>query len=279
MAIAFDASQGTNQAAAGATTITLTTGAAVASGGLLVVCISANAGTLNTVSDGTNNLTIGTPASSGLEKTWMAYRYYAGGLASSSTITATFAGSQSERMIGAASWTGCDSTPFEVESTRNTIFSETSWTCSPVTNVSAAALIVGFFGTAGAGNPTNTAGVNYTECLDWTLSGGQKSAAAVYRIVSSAAAQTPLGDWSSSQTGAEQSANAMSFEAATGSIPMTLTPVTQTNAAQALSFTQGGTIYEGSWGDMGIEWGLMGIEGETILTTDRRRFVLPPMSP
>jgi hypothetical protein len=30
---------------------------------------------------------------------------------------------------------------------------------------------------------------------------------------------------------------------------------------------------------MGIEWGLMGIEGETILTTDRRRFVLPPMSP
>jgi hypothetical protein len=64
-----------------------------------------------------------------------------------------------------------------------------------------------------------------------------------------------------------------------GTISMTLTPATQTNAAQALSFTQGGTIYENSWGDMGIEWGLMGIEGETILTTDRRRFVLPPMSP
>jgi hypothetical protein len=218
MAIAFDASQGTNQAAASATTVALTTTNPVASSGLLVVCIGSAAGTLNTVSDGTNNLTILSPAASSLEKTWLAFRYYSSGLASSSTITATWAAAQTERMIGAASWTGCDPTPFEVESTLDS--SEiTVWNCSPVTNVNADALIVGLGATAGGGGPTNAPATNYSEALDWTLSGGQKSMALVYRIVTSAAAQTAGGTWSITQTGAEQSMNAASFKAGAGGDP------------------------------------------------------------
>jgi hypothetical protein len=218
VAIAFDASQGTNQAAAGATTIALTTTNPVAAGGLLIVGITSVPSTLNTVSDGSNNLTISNKAGFVVMSTWIAWRYYAAGLAASSTITATFAGSTAERMIGAASWTGCDASPFEAQSTRDVI-NETSWTCAAVTNVSADALIIGFAGTAGAGNPTDTAGANYTEALDWTLSGGQKSATLVYRIVSSAASQTPLGTWSVDQTGAEGSFNAASFKVSSGEPP------------------------------------------------------------
>jgi hypothetical protein len=161
---------------------------------------------LNTVSDGTNNFTILTPSSSTLEKTWVAYRYYASGLASSSTITATFAASQSERMIGAISFLGvADTSPLHVENQRNQIVNETSWSGATVTTSQPNTVVMGFTATSGAGTPTNTAGTNYTEGMDWAVAGAQKSAAMVYRIVATSAAHQPLGTWSASQTGAEQS--------------------------------------------------------------------------
>jgi hypothetical protein len=244
MAIAFDASQGTNQAAAGATTIALTTANPVASGGLCIVCVSADAGTLNSISDGTNNYTLLTAASSSLEKIWVGYFYYASGLASSSTITATFSASQGDRMIGAFSFTGtASSSILDVQGQRNNIFNETNWVGSPLTTV-ANAVVLAFSATAGAGNPANTAGTDYTEAIDWSLSGGQKSACAVYRLAPPAGSNQPLGTWSTDQTGAEQSQVTASFKVASGSgSPVTLTPATSTNTAQALSYNKVGSSF------------------------------------
>jgi hypothetical protein len=69
---------------------------------------------------------------------------------------------------------------------------------------------------------------------------------------------------------------------ASTAIEKTLTPATSTNTAQALTFTQG-IVYESSWGDLGIEYGMLPFAGETTVPeepgAERRRYSLPPMSP
>jgi hypothetical protein len=235
VAIAFDADLGSTQVAASSGTVALTTAAAVAAGGLIVVAVSsASTVSLSSVGDGTNTYSLLGPATNvDSHRVWLAYAIAASGLASSSTITATFSAGTAERMIGAISFTGIDSgTPVTGTPSTRTSTNETTFNGPAITPADANAVVVGFHITDGAGNPqATTPNTGFTIQLgstspndEWNfvLGGAQKAACMMYRIVSSIAAYTPGGVWDESQAGGSQAHIAAAFKAAAGATGRTL---------------------------------------------------------
>jgi hypothetical protein len=234
------------QASGSATTIALTTSAASPAGSyvlLTVVCDDAQTVSSATDSNG-NTYTVGaTQVDPGSNIRITRLRApSAAQLNSASTITVTFSATTPNRMLSA---TNADDLLY----------------------ASSVSVI---------GNPTNTATGSFTELHDWTLSGGQVSVCDEYQIVSATGTYTATGTWSGA-AGSRRLANVISAYKADATGGITLTPATSVNAAQALSYSK---TYQSSWGDLGIEYGMLPFSGENFTgASSRRRYSLPPMSP
>jgi hypothetical protein len=118
---------------------------------------------------------------------------------------------------------------------------------------------------------TFTAGSGFTELT--AVSTASDTTSFEYKIVAATGAQTINGTFGGNQSFALAGATYKG-----GSVPIekTLTYATETDAAQALTWSK---TYQSSWGDLGIEYGMMPFSGETIVDSGRRRYSLPPMSP
>ncbi len=225
MALAFDADLGSTQDVASAGTVALTTAAATAANALIVVGITVNSGVaLNSVGDGTNTYSIIGPRQDvNGHRVWMAYTFATSALAAGSTITATFASATSERMIGAISFTGSTSSPISGSAATNAETSATTFTGPAITPADANAVVCCFVITDAAGNPQMTSpgssfiirlgGTSPNDEWNFSAGGAQKSAAMLYRIVSSVAAYTASGTWDESQAGAAGASVAAAFKA------------------------------------------------------------------
>jgi hypothetical protein len=266
------------QASGSATTIALTTSAASPAGSyvlLTVVCDDAQTVSSATDSNG-NTYTVGaTQVDPGSNIRITRLRApSAAQLNSASTITVTFSATTPNRMLSAASVTGlAAASVLDVEAT-NSQADVVDWTAAATTTNADDLLYASSVSVIG--NPTNTATGSFTELHDWTLSGGQVSVCDEYQIVSATGTYTATGTWSGA-AGSRRLANVISAYKADATGGITLTPATSVNAAQALSYSK---TYQSSWGDLGIEYGMLPFSGENFTgASSRRRYSLPPMSP
>jgi hypothetical protein len=280
MAIALDQNLGSTSAGASAATIVLTTSQAAASGTLVTVFLGSTAQLPSAVSDNSGNgytWTVEQTQNNGASNSGIAWTLATAGLASGTQITGTYAASTANRTIGAASFTGvATSSPVDVKNGRSHF--GTGWAGTSLNSTGDNYLLVSVSHQgAGTGSPTSTSAANYNEIHDLALSSAS-AMTTVYRVLGAAGAYNASGTWTDS-TGADETTAQVVFKVAT-SISKTLTPALETDAAQALGFTQGGPVYEASWGDMGIEYGMLPFSGENFpLPSGRRRYSLPPMSP
>jgi hypothetical protein len=260
------------------TTVALTTSAQAPAGSYILLTVSNPPGqTVSSATDSNaNSYTVGAtatdPGSNG--RITRLYARTASALASSSTITVTFSASTSHRMMSAAYVTGLASSSVLDGSGTGSQSDATTWVTSAVNTTNADDLLYASCLNI-IGEPDHTAGASYTELHQFTL-GAQNRVADEYRIVSSTGSYTGTGDWDGSASGRRLASvvTALKMEA---SGAVTITPVTQTNTAQALSY---GKVYQGSWGDLGIEYGMLPFSGENFTgESGRRRYSLPPMSP
>lgn len=225
MAAAHDVDLGATQASGSATSIALTTGAAVAAGGTIFIGVIVIGTTLTSVTDGTNTYTLlGPETDVSSIKSYLAYAPCPAGLASSSTITANFAGAGTNRMIAGLSATGLVTSSLQDGSTgtRNAN-NETAYTGASVTTAQAGSFMVALDETNGAGNPTAGspgAGWAVAEGASGTpwgfgAGGGQLSAALLWQVLGAAGANASSATWSSSQAGGVGGHLAAAFKAST----------------------------------------------------------------
>lgn len=204
MAWAVDQSTlGTNQNGGNATTIALTTTNAVAAGGTIFLVVgNFNAAVdLTSVAGGGLTWTVEAKANNGGVRAALAKAEAPSGLASGSTITATYSGSTSERKIGAASFTGGAGT---TEDPQTNTGSGTGWSLTP-SPLGGTSLVV-----AAASLDTNsnsTPDANSTELLDFAV--GTSSISVLYYRIGGAVG----GTWGAA---AGWAAAGGSFEAAGG---------------------------------------------------------------
>jgi hypothetical protein len=205
------------------TSLTLTTGAAVASGATILLAIQAGDVTLSTVADDGPGLTwtqVNTVVNGVGVRIWLYRAYAASGMASGTVITATFATASTAKSGIASSFTGITNTSPEDVKATDTGTNATSYFGAGVTTTNADDLIFGVAETDGAGSPTHVATGIYTEANEVTVSGAQISLATVYAIVSSTGLKTPVGTWSTTQSPASQAyLTAALIAAADGAVP------------------------------------------------------------
>jgi hypothetical protein len=196
-------------------------------------------------------------------------------VATSGTITATWSASANRSWAGATTTTGLMAAAGGDGTNTRAQINVSVWTANSVTTTNADDLLWGFAFINGQAT-SNTADTNWVELVDDTVSGLSGTVTIMYRIVSATGTYTAGGTWaagSASDTVSLMSAHKM----ASGTISMTLTPVTQTNTAQPLTYAR---TYQSSWGDLGIEYGMLPFSGENFVgESGRRRYSLPPMSP
>jgi len=201
VAITVDqATLGTSTTLTAGTTHTLTTTAAVASGGLIVIFIgfldSGYTDVISSVSGGSLDWTLHT-GSTGVGA-GIATAYAPSGLASSTVITVTWGGSVDAKLIAGMSFLGCGEaarvtgTPSSNGSITGT--PKVNWACPAITTTVHDAVVLGAAFTS-QGSPTSTPGTGWTEAHDFKTS-GQDMLTTVYQIVSTAGAYTPSGTWS-----------------------------------------------------------------------------------
>lgn len=229
MAWTFDQALGATQVAASASSIPLTTGAAVAAGATIFGGVIVIGTTLSSVTDGTNTYTVyGPDLDVSSIRTYSFAALCPAGLASSSTITANLAGSGTNRMIAAMSATGGAAALTQDGSTGTRhANNETSYTGASVTTTNASDILIAVDQTNGAGNPTNgSPGAGWTvveggASTPWSFSagGGQLSASLLYNIVSATGTNSSTGTWSSSQTGGVGGHVVAAFQAAAAAAP------------------------------------------------------------
>jgi hypothetical protein len=276
MAIALANNLGSTFNGSNATTVDLTTGASVASGACIAVLFNANQSITSVTDQVGNTYVLEFTQSNGGANACIAHCVNATALPSGNWIRVTI-GSAGRVIMGAASFTGvATSSVLDQENGRNQ-FAALGWDSNNITTTNNDDLILGVCAMGGAVG-TSTPGTNYTELHD--LDNGISSMTSVYRIVAATLTTSANGTWTNA-TGSDQATAVISLKAAAGTpISKTLTPALETDAAQALGFTQGGVVYENSWGDMGIEYGMLPFSGENFpLPSGRRRYSLPPMSP
>lgn len=217
MAIAVDqASIGYTPASGSQTTVAFNTTATVASGGFIVVCAFfwASGNTFSSVAGGSLTWTIdkqGHSAGPTNPNLCIASAQAPTGLASGTTITATFSATSPARGIGGMSFTGvASSTP--VDTTANPIgANSTAWTTGNVT-IAAGSVLVGACYQESTNATKSTITAPSTEVFDDGMV-SEFGATAGYRIESSAGAYAVAGTWA----GTVQSATlAVAYLAAAG---------------------------------------------------------------
>lgn len=190
MAITVDqTSLGTGNAS-GAASVSMTTTAAVASGGMIafVVGMFRNAVITVTATMAGTSMTAAHNLRSGSLHIWLFYGFPSGGLASGSTLQATFTGNTADTICGAASYAGVDTTG-TVTAFNAAAAATAAWGSGNVAGNSGDALIGGMFTDGGASSSTpggtaveridrNVAGQSETLVLEDILSIGGTTALA-----------------------------------------------------------------------------------------------------
>jgi hypothetical protein len=220
MAIAFDANLGSADfAAAGANTRVLTTAAAAASNSRIVVFVSYfSSSSVTGVSDGTA-YTKDKALVNGSDKFEIWSRNATSGLASASSITATFGATiTGGTLMGAVSFTGIDTTT-PVDATASATGTGANWSSGSVTNISANAVFVGGAGNEDVTNPTTSTATNGTEIHDRYRAADQQGFATGYLIVSTAASRAITGTFSNSASTANTGALVVYAAAAGAAAP------------------------------------------------------------
>lgn len=202
MAIAVEnANAGTAANDASATTIAVATAATIAAGALVVVSLGwwlASAATV-TVSGGA--LTWATAVQgknpSAEQQAAIAYALAPSGLASATTVTATYSAAVHGRQIGVSSFTGVDAvTPLGNTGAITAGNLVAAWATASVA-ISAGSVLIGVSHLDPNGTSTITS--PSIEALDWT-DGANTAATMGYRIEASAASYTVAGTWSTSSS-------------------------------------------------------------------------------
>lgn len=198
MAILIDqANAGTAVDDAGASTIAVNTTQTVASGGFIVANIGwwTTTTTLSSVSGGglTWAIAVQGKHSSANPAAAIAYAQAPSGLASGTTITATFSGSSNGRQIGLISFTGvATSSPVDTTAAVASASNVSAWATGSAT-LAAGSVLVG----ASHMDPNGTSTITSPsiEALDWT-DGANTGMTAGYRIEAAGGSVTVAGDWS-----------------------------------------------------------------------------------
>lgn len=207
MAIAFDAQLGSNQVAATATTITLTTANTVASGGFIVLLVGnfiTGTPVVSSVSGGGLTWAVDKTVKNSQLGIGLASAQAPAGLASGTVLTATYSATTTSRGISGVSFTGiATSTPVDATASA-TPATGTAWNGGGVVTTNANDVVVGAaMGDAGAGT-TSTPGAGWTEVPttagDFNSGASGDSWTLVYQIVAATGTYTPSGTWLASQT-------------------------------------------------------------------------------
>lgn len=204
MAFTLDTALGTN-ANAGATNATLTTSAAVASGGtvfwLLFKFRSGGPGTVTPSSSPSLTwATVGT-TSSGNIGIWLFAAFAPSGLTSGATLTGTSSGGTGDYTGAAISILGVDQSSTVAAATRATnpgSGAGAPWTSGTITGATAGDLIIGGAGGDGTLRTSTPSGDN-VEGADFNSAGTSGSVTIVYDL-SGESNDTATGDWSGTLT-------------------------------------------------------------------------------
>lgn len=203
MAIAIDVPNlGTATGDPGSTTIAFTTGSAVASSGFIVLSVGWFATTaLSSVSGGGLTWTIdnqGRGPGGNSTSCAVVSAQAPSGLASGTTITATFAASSVARMIGGTSFTGVKTTtPAEATDLQHVNPAATGWTTGSVALSAGSMLFAATYDETS--NTTSTPTSPSVEALDFNYAGGT-TMTSCYRIESSANSYTVAGTFAANAT-------------------------------------------------------------------------------
>jgi hypothetical protein len=201
MALAIDqTSLGTNSGGAG-TTIALTTTAAVAAGGRIVVFVMGSV-SVSGITDSNGNTYAQDRAHTNGNTISMWSAHSTSTLASSSTITVTYSSSSNPRMVSASSFLDVPSSSAVDQVNSRSSFNSTTWNTSSVTPSEAPSVVVGLSWSGGAATTTSTPDGGWTELINF--SNGTNNLTAVYQIVADTTARNPSGTWDAGQSGADQ---------------------------------------------------------------------------
>jgi hypothetical protein len=198
----------------GNTQVQFTTNVAIAAGSFIVVFVGGfiASGATMTVAGGGLTWTTdkqGNPASPSASFTGIASAQAPSGLASGTTITATYSGSAAARQIGGSSFTGVGtSSPVDTTSGPTGIGAAQQPWASASTSIQAGSLLVAC-NYAESGGTTSTASAGSTELLDWQSAASPTTMTACYRIESSAGSYTVAGTWLVAQ---QSSMNAVAYK-------------------------------------------------------------------
>lgn len=216
MAVALDANLGSVESATAGTTHTLTTGAAVAAGALVVVMVgvfSNFSGGVASVSGGGLTWTIDHEAGSYLA-TAIASAPAPSGLASGQVITVTLDASLAPCFILAASFTGVDTGSGRVvDSDSGNADLSAAWSTAALTVTSGDLVVAACTAVGGGSTFTNTPGGGLTELHDIQGTGQDESTGAY--LVADASSETPSGTWS----GTPDTYQAIAVAYAAGAVP------------------------------------------------------------
>lgn len=222
MAIAIDQANIGNAADnSSASTVAFNTTQAVPAGGFIVlaVCWYSSTETLSSVSGGGLTWAIdkqakGTGAGDVSASVAIISAQAPSGLASGTTITATFSGSVPGRGIGGMSFTGVlNASALDTTSGPSDFLSTSAWTTSSTAIAAGSVLVGACFAVFSDGTSTVTS--PSIEAQDFTAGAGTFGFTMCYRIESSAASYTVAGTWSNNQGGV---VNAAAYKVGAGAV-------------------------------------------------------------
>lgn len=188
-------SLGTNTVSGASTTVTLNTASTVPSNSFLVLEVGwfHSSATLSSVSGGSLTWNIDKQLHGGVNDNLAIVSAQApSGLASGTTITATFSASVDGRSMGGYSFTNvASSSALDVVAPGSTANPASTWDSTSVSTTNANDLLIGV-GTIDGTSTTMTPGTGYTELLDWNNAADQ-TYEIIYRNVTSTGSYNASG--------------------------------------------------------------------------------------
>lgn len=206
MAVTLDQNLGSIGDDVNSTSIVLTTSQTAAANTLIVAFVyiwESTARTLTMSSSPSLGAWTASPVintQGALDQVWITWVLAPSGLASGSTITATWDTSVTgARILGAASFLGIDQvSPFDTSAVNDQGATQ-NWSSGAATNARADALFVAVSGSEGTASQTNTATTG-TELHDVAVSTAGQAMCSQYLIASSIASTALAGTWTGTNT-------------------------------------------------------------------------------
>jgi hypothetical protein len=197
MAIGTPVALGHGGTLSSAGSVALTTGATVPSGALIIASVQWYGSTVTASISGYTQAKVQAGTTDTNYRLGIYWFDAASGLASGSTITATYSVAASNPMISASYVTGLNNaSPVDVTGGTSTTGAGTAWTSGNITTTNADDLLYTACGIDGL--RTSTPGASDTEIQDFQNSGAATTQTAVYRIVAATGTYAETGTLSSS---------------------------------------------------------------------------------